>query len=281
MNVLELLNQGSKHLKQKKITSHRLDSEILLSKVLDKRREDVLINLDQKIYSNQIFRYNKLLNRRSQKEPVAYILQEKEFWSKSFFVNKNTLIPRPETELMVEKLVEIYKDKPLSILDIGTGSGCILISLVSELINSSGVGIDICKNAIQIAKKNLKKQKKTLNIKFLHKPLSGNFKQKFDLIVSNPPYIKSNDIKNLDDDIKKYEPRLALDGGNDGLDVIKKVIYKTSNILKQKGLLALEIGNKQSKKVSKILQKNNFKIEYTIKDYKNNVRCLISTYTDN
>ena len=136
MNVLELLNQGSKHLKQKKITSHRLDSEILLSKVLDKRREDVLINLDQKIYSNQIFRYNKLLNRRSQKEPVAYILQEKEFWSKSFFVNKNTLIPRPETELMVEKLVEIYKDKPLSILDIGTGSGCILISLVSELINS-------------------------------------------------------------------------------------------------------------------------------------------------
>ena len=281
MNVLELLNQGSKHLKQKKITSHRLDSEILLSKVLDKRREDVLINLDQKIYSNQIFRYNKLLNRRSQKEPVAYILQEKEFWSKSFFVNKNTLIPRPETELMVEKLVEIYKDKHLSILDIGTGSGCILISLVSELINSSGVGIDICKNAIQIAKKNLKKQKKTLNIKFLHKPLSGNFKQKFDLIVSNPPYIKSNDIKNLDDDIKKYEPRLALDGGNDGLDVIKKVIYKTSNILKQKGLLALEIGNKQSKKVSKILQKNNFKIEYTIKDYKNNVRCLISTYTDN
>ena len=90
-------------------------------------------------------------------------------------MNKNTLIPRPETELMVEKLVEIYKDKPLSILDIGTGSGCILISLVSELINASGVGIDICKNAIQIAKKNLKKQKKTLNIKFLHKPLSGNF----------------------------------------------------------------------------------------------------------
>ena len=281
MNILELLNQGSKHLKQKKIISHRLDSEILLSKVLNKKREEVLISLDQKICSNQVSKYNKLLKRRSQKEPVAYILQEKEFWSKPFFVNKNTLIPRPETELMVEKLVEIYKDKSISILDIGTGSGCILISLVSELADSNGVGIDICKNAILIAKKNAKMQKKPLNIKFLHKSVSKNFKQKFDLIVSNPPYIKSKDIKNLDDDIKKYEPRLALDGGNDGLDLIKKVIYKTRNILKLKGLLALEIGNEQSKKVSKILLKNNFKIEYIIKDYKNNVRCLISKYMDN
>jgi release factor glutamine methyltransferase len=280
MNVLELLNQGSRHLKEKKITSHRLDSEILLSKVLNKRREDVLINLSQKIYSNQILRYNKLLNRRSQKEPVAYILQEKEFWSKPFFVNKNTLIPRPETELMVEKLIKIYKNKSISILDIGTGSGCILISLISELVYSSGVGIDICNNAIQIAKKNLKRQKKTLNIKFLNKSLSSNFKEKFDLIVSNPPYIKSKDIKNLDDDVKKYEPRLALDGGNDGLDLIKKIIYKTRHILKKEGLLALEIGNEQCKKVSKILLKNNFKIEYTIKDYRNNIRCLISTYMD-
>jgi len=281
MNVLELLNQGSKNLKQRKIISHRLDSEILLSKVLNKRREDVLINLNQKIYFNQILRYNKLIYRRSQKEPVAYILQEKEFWSKSFFVNKNTLIPRPETELMVEKLVKIYKNKSISILDIGTGSGCILISLISELFGSSGVGIDICKNAIKIAKKNSKRQKKSLNIKFLNKSLSSNFKQKFDLIVSNPPYIKSKDIKNLDDDVKKYEPRLALDGGNDGLDLIKKVIYKTRNILKKKGLLALEIGNEQSKKVSKILLNNNFKIEYRIKDYRNNIRCLISTYMDN
>ena len=171
MNVLELLNQGSKHLKQKKITSHRLDSEILLSKDLDKRREDVLINLDQKIYSNQIFRYNKLLNRRSQNEPVAYILQEKEFWSKNFFVNNNTLIPRPETELMVEKLVKIFKDKRISILDIGTGSGCILISLLSELKNSKGVGIDISKNAVLIAKKNAKRHKMQHNTNFFNKSL--------------------------------------------------------------------------------------------------------------
>ncbi len=280
MNVLELLNKGSDELKKKNIATYRLDSEILLSKVLRKKREEILINLDQKICLKNIYKYNNLIQRRSQNEPVAYITKEKEFWSKNFFVSKNTLIPRPETELMVEKLVKIYKGKSISILDIGTGSGCILISLLSELSYSSGVGIDISKNAILIAKKNAERHKKLLNTKFLNKSLSSNFNQKFDLIVSNPPYIRSKDIRNLNDDIKKYEPRIALDGGNDGLDLIKKVIYKTKNILKIKGLLALEIGNEQNKKVSNILIKNNFKIEHIIKDYKDNVRCLISTYIE-
>jgi release factor glutamine methyltransferase len=191
------------------------------------------------------------------------------------------LIPRPETELMVEKLVKIFKDKRISILDIGTGSGCILISLLSELKNSKGVGIDISKNAVLIAKKNAKRHKMQHNTNFFNKSLASNFIQKFDLIVSNPPYIMSKDIKNLNDDIKKYEPRIALDGGNDGLDLIKKIIYKTKNILKFKGKLALEIGNEQNKKVSTILEKNNFKIEHAIKDYKDNVRCVISTYLNN
>ena len=281
MNTLDLLNKGSSELKKKKISTHRLDSEILLSKVLKKKREEILINLDQKICLKNVSRYNNLIQRRSQNEPVAYLAKEKEFWSKIFLVSKNTLIPRPETELMVEKLVNIYKSKSISILDIGTGSGCILISLLSELNNSKGLGIDISKHAIQIAKKNAERHGKFLNIKFLNKSLSSTFNQKFDLIVSNPPYIRTGDIKNLNEDIKKYEPRIALDGGNDGLDLIKKVIYKTKNILKIKGLLALEIGNEQNKKVSKILIKNNFKIEYKIEDYKNNVRCLISTYINN
>jgi release factor glutamine methyltransferase len=281
MNVLELLNKGSSELRQKKIASFRLDSEILLSKVLNKKREEILINLDQKICANHESKYNDFIKRRSHKEPVAYICKEKEFWSKNFFVNNNTLIPRPETELMIEKLVKIFKDKKISILDIGTGSGCILISLLSELKNSKGVGIDISKNAVLIAKKNAKMHKMQDNTKFFNKSIAGNFIQKFDLIVSNPPYIMSKDIKNLNDDIKKYEPRIALDGGNDGLDLIKKVIYKTKNILKIKGTLALEIGNEQDKKVPKILVKNNFKIEHAIKDYKDNVRCLISTYLNN
>ena len=281
MNALELINFGAKELRQKKIDTSILDSELLLSKTLNKKREEILINLDQKICANHEQKYNDFIKRRSHKEPVAYICKEKEFWSKNFFVNNNTLIPRPETELMIEKLVKIFKDKKISILDIGTGSGCILISLLSELKNSKGVGVDISKNAVLIAKKNAKRHKMQHNIKFFNKPLAGNFIQKFDLIVSNPPYIMSKDIKNLNDDIKKYEPRIALDGGNDGLDLIKKVIYKTKNILKIKGTLALEIGNEQNKKVSKILVNNNFKIKHAIKDYKDNVRCLISTYLNN
>ena len=160
----------------------------------------------------------------------------------------------------------------------GTGSGCILISLLSELTNSKGLGVDISKKAIIIAKKNLRIHSMQGRIKFLNKSLDSEFYQKFDLIVSNPPYIRSNELKNLKEDIKKYEPRIALDGGNDGLDLIKKVIYKTKYILKVKGMLALEIGNGQFNKVSKILIEKNFKIEDTIKDYKNNVRCIISTY---
>jgi release factor glutamine methyltransferase len=276
MNALELINAGSNKLKKNKIATFRLDSEILLSKILEKKREEILINLDQKICKKHALHYKKLIQRRSLNEPVAYILEGKEFWSKNFFVSTDTLIPRPETELMVDKLVKIFKESKISILDIGTGSGCILISLLSELKNSTGVGIDISKKAIVIAKKNAEIHKVAGNIKFYDTSLDREFSQKFDLIVSNPPYIKSGDLKKLSDDIKKYEPRIALDGGNDGLDLIKKVIYKTKDILKYKGMLALEIGNEQHKKVSKILIENNFRIEHLINDYKSNVRSIIS-----
>ena len=278
MNALELINIGETELRQKKIESFRLDSELLLSKILNKKREQILINLDQKISQKKFFMYKRLIQRRSRNEPIAYIMEEKEFWSKNFFVNRDTLIPRPETELMVEEIIEIFKKKRISILDIGTGSGCILISLLSELNNSKGLGIDISKKALIVAKKNSKKHKIQSNIKFLNKSLDAKFNEKFDLIVSNPPYIKSSEIKNLREDIKKYEPRIALDGGNDGLDLIKKVIYKTKYILKVNGMLSLEIGNEQFKKVSEILIKKNFKIDHIVKDYKDNIRCIISTY---
>jgi release factor glutamine methyltransferase len=278
MNILELINIGSKELRQNKIVTFRLDSEILLSKILKKKREEMLVNLNQKICEKKLFMYKELIKRRSKNEPIAYIIREKEFWSKMFLVSPDTLIPRPETELMIEKLINIYKKQKISILDIGTGSGCILISLLSELQNCSGVGIDISKKAIGIAKKNAIKHKNSNKIEFLNKSLESKFNKKFDLIVSNPPYIKKGDIKNLSEDIKKYEPRIALDGGNDGLDLIKKVIYKTKYILKINGKLAIEIGNEQHKKVSELLIKNNFKIEQNIKDYKDNVRCIISTY---
>ena len=278
MKAFEIIRFGSDLLKEKKISSFILDSEILLSKTLNKTREDILINLDQKINTKNILAYKKYLLRRSNNEPIAYILGEKEFWSKKFNVNKDTLIPRPETELLVDKILKIYQEKQISILDIGTGSGCIVISLLSSLKTSNGVGIDISKNAILMAKKNALKHKLSRRVKFLNKSINNIFSKKFDLIVSNPPYVDSKDIKNLSDDIKRFEPRIALDGGNDGLDLIKKVIYKSKDILKIKGMLALEIGNEQIKKVSKILIDNNFRIKHVIKDYKTNVRCVFAYY---
>ena len=276
MNALELLNSGSYKLQKQKIKTHRIDSEILLSKVLNKSREQILIRLNQNMKNTEVFAFDNLIQRRLNKEPIAYIINEKEFWSKKFLVNKNTLIPRPETELLVEDLIKIYKNKNITLLDVGTGSGCIIISLLSELSNSKGVGIDISSRALKIAKNNALLHKVENKIKFYNKSIVKLFNCKFDLIVSNPPYIDTKNIKNLDEDIKKYEPLIALNGGNDGLDVIKKVIYKAKEILKINGMLAIEIGNWQSKKVSKELKFNNFRIEKYIKDYKDNTRCLIS-----
>ena len=278
MKVLEIIKIGSNILKSKKIPSHILDSEILLSKVLKKSREKMLINLDQIINTRDILLFKDYLERRSKNEPIAYILEEKEFWSKKFIVNRNTLIPRPETELLVDKLLKIYKDKRISILDIGTGSGCIIISLLCNLKESIGIGIDKSKNAVLMAKRNALKNRLFNRIKILNQSFENLFDKKFDLIVSNPPYIVRKDLKNLSDDIKRYEPIMALDGGNDGLDLIKKVIYKSKYILKKNGTLAIEIGNEQIKKVSKILIDNNFRIKHVIKDYKNNVRCVFAYY---
>ena len=276
MKILETIKLGSKLLRKREICSHILDSEILLSKILNKSREKILVNLDQKLNSRNILKFKKYIRRRSKYEPVAYILGEKEFWSKKFIVNKDTLIPRPETELLVEKLVKLFKGKKISILDIGTGSGCIILSLLSNLEKSVGLGVDVSNKAILIANKNAKRHELSNRVKFLNKSFESIFSKKFDLIVSNPPYIERKNIKNLSEDIKRFEPIMALDGGNDGLDLIKKVIYKSTRILKINGMLALEIGNGQYKKVSQILKFNRFNEKFLISDYKNNKRCILS-----
>jgi len=276
MLISELIYKGSKSLKNNNISSHMLDVEIILSNSLNISREKLLLLDDFKVNDKIIIDFNKFIARRIKKEPIAYIFKKKEFWSHNFLVDKNTLIPRPETELLIESLVKIYKDKNIFILDIGTGSGCIILSILNELKKSQGIGIDISKKAIKVAEKNAQNLHVEGRVKFFKRTLDVFNGYKFDLIVSNPPYICSHEIKNLSDDIKKYEPRLALDGGNDGLDVIKKVIYKSKSILKINGLLALEIGYGQYKKVSQILKLNGFKNRILIKDYQNNIRCILA-----
>ena len=276
MFLSDLIFNGSKQLKKNNITSHLLDSELIISNILKKNREEILISSDQKVSKHQISKFNMFIKRRIKKEPVAYIFKKKEFWKDEFFVNKYTLIPRPETELLVEKIVKSNKKLDPLILDIGTGSGCILISLMKEIKSARGIGIDISKKALLVAKKNAKNILKFKKIKFLNKSINSSFDKKFDLIVSNPPYITTYQLKNLMEDVKAYEPKIALDGGNDGLDVIKKVIYKAKNILKFNGTLALEIGNGQYRKVSQILRINNFREQHLVRDYQNNIRCILT-----
>ena len=278
MIISDLLSSGSKILRNSKIQTHLLDSEIILSSLLKKKKEQIIINSEEKVSSNTIKDFKKLIIRRATKEPIAYILKEKEFWSKSFFVNRNTLIPRPETELLCEIIIKTIKNKAPFILDIGTGTGCILLSILSEIKQAKGIGIDISKKAIEVAKKNSSRFRLSKRTNFLTRSLEDIYNYKFDLVVANPPYIKTSDIKNLSDDVRKFEPKIALDGGKDGLDVIKKIIYKSKTILKRLGLLALEIGNGQHYKVSKILKEQGFREELLVKDYRNNIRCIIARF---
>ena len=237
-----------------------------------------MVNPNFKLSTIQISTFNDLIIRRALgKEPVAYLFNKKEFWSNKLDINKDVLIPRPETEILVEALAKYYKNQNPLILDVGTGSGCIIISLLQELKKSKGVAMDISNKALKIAKKNSKINNTFKRINFVNSSICNFSSYKFDLVVSNPPYILSHQLKNLDESIKHFEPKIALDGGNDGLDVMRKVIYKSRKILKINGMLALEIGNRQYKKVSQILKLNKFREKFLVKDYKDNIRCIFST----
>ena len=276
MIISELLDLGSKILRNSKIKTDQLDSELILSNLLKKQRENFIITPEEKVSNCIVNNFNKLIIRRSTREPLAYILKKKEFWSNNFYVNRSTLIPRPETELLCDIILKKIKYKNPHILDIGTGTGCILLSLLSEIKKAKGIGIDISKKAIEVAKKNSNNLELNERAKFFARSLDEIYNHKFDLVVSNPPYVKSSDIKNLSEDVRKFEPKIALDGGKDGLDVIKKVIYKSKSILKKFGLLALEIGYGQHYKVSKILKKQGFREDILVKDHRDNVRCIMA-----
>ena len=277
MTSNELIKIGSVLLKKNNIKSYTIDTELILSNIFGQSREKFLTNLDVKFSQAQIDTFNYLISRRAlSKEPIAYLLNKKEFWSNKLNIDKGVLIPRPETEMLVEGLAKYFKNRKLFMLDVGTGSGCIIISLLQELKKSRGIAIDVSNKALKIAKKNSKINNTFDRIKFINSSICNFYGFKFDLIISNPPYIANHQLKNLEDDIKFFEPKLALDGGNDGLDVIRKVIYKSRKILKINGMLALEIGNGQYKKVSQILKLNKFKVKFLINDYKDNIRCIFS-----
>jgi len=277
MNIENTIKKASRILKNHNINSYELDAQIILSDIIGVKRESFIINNEINITEKIAEKYDRAIKRRINREPVAYITGKKEFWSEDFNVNKSTLIPRPETELLIYKVVNFFKNKKINILDIGTGSGCILLSILKELPLSRGIGIDISAKTIKIAKTNAKKLNLLNRSKFRIFDLKKYKTGKYDLIVSNPPYIPSKDIKNLSKDIINYEPRIALNGGIDGLDLIRKIINMGNYLLKKNGLLVLEIGFNQYGKVSAIMRKYGYREISKEYDYNQNVRCIIST----
>ena len=277
MILEKTIKQASQLLKNKNIISHELDAQVILSDIMGVTRDFFITNSHIKVSKNTIKKFNYAIRRRIKREPVAYITGKKEFWSQDFVVNQATLIPRPETELLIYKVIHFFKNKRINVLDIGTGSGCILLSILKELDLSRGVGIDISTKAIKTAQFNSRNLNLFRQSKFKVFDISKFNVGKYDLIVSNPPYIPSKDIKKLSKDIINYEPLVALNGGLDGLDLTKKVIYKSNSLLKKNGLLAIEIGFNQYLKVSSLLRQYGFREMSRECDHNHNVRCIIST----
>ena len=278
MNINSAIHQGSKILKNKLISNSRLDSEILMAKTIKKDRNYILLNSNDIISRNELNNFYDLIEQRSLGNPIAYLINKKFFWNSEFFIKDGVLIPRPDTELLVENVLNITKqNNKIKILDIGVGSGCILLSILKERQNFYGTGLDLSKKCIDITRINANNLGLSPRLKLYKSDVDKFNIGKYDLIVSNPPYIKKNNIKYLERDIAEFEPRLALDGGLDGLSEIRKVVKKTSKLIRKNGKFVLEIGFDQKNKVINILKKEGFYINSTQKDLANNDRCIIST----
>ena len=278
MNIENTLNSAIKTLTQFNIQNANLDSEILLAKIIGKDRNYIILNSKEHLSQKYLFRFNNLIERRKKGEPVAYLTRKKEFWKNNFYIDQNVLVPRPDTELIVEEVLKFSKKKfKLQILDIGTGSGCILLSLLKEIPSFYGTGIDISKKSINVSKFNAKMLNLTNRVKFYNSDVDKFKIGKYDIVVSNPPYIELLKLKYLNKDLYKFEPKIALNGGIDGFSVIKKVVHKTSFLIKRNGKFFLEIGCNQKNKVKAILTKKGFYINKVLKDHGNNYRCIIST----
>ena len=278
MQIQSAVIEGTNILKNSYIKTAQLDSEILLAKVLGSNREYIILNNHKDLNNNNLDHFKKLIKERANRKPIAYLLNKKFFWDSEFYVNKNTLIPRPDTEVIIQEILRLTKHKnKLNILDIGVGSGCILLTILKERKNFYGTGIDISNNSLDISKINAKNLNVGERIKFYKSDIDKFAQGKYDVIVSNPPYIKSCDLKYLESDVINFEPKLALDGGLDGLSVIRKVINRSSELIKKNGKIILEIGFDQKNKVIKLLNKKGFYINSTLKDFAKNDRCIVST----
>ena len=267
--ISSLLNWTVNYFKSKNIQSARLDAEVLLSHVLRQERIYLYVHFDEPMEQNELSKFREYVKKRAQHVPIAYIIGEREFMGLPFKVTKDTLIPRPDTEILVENVLNnVDKDKEIEIVDIGTGSGAIILSLLVNLPKAQGKTVDISSKAIEVAKENAVNLQVNDRCEFfvgdLFAPLNGS---KFDVIVSNPPYIPQKDIATLEDDVKEYEPVSALTDGGDGLSYYRRLLSEGKAYIKENGFIALEIGIYQSEDVKQIAMDNGWKNIKIIKDY--------------
>ncbi len=278
MNIRSALTEANKILAKNNIKSSQLDSEILLSKIINKDRKFIILNLDKCLHYKHYKKFKDLVSQRLDRKPIAYLVGKKDFWKYEFYISDQVLIPRPETELIIEEVLRIFRYKnKLNVLEIVIGSGCILLSILKEKKYFKGVGIDISKKCIELSKINAFKLDIKNRVKFFKTDVDNFFYDKYDLIISNPPYIKKQDLKYLELDVAKHEPRLALDGGIDGVSEITRVIDKSSKLVKKGGKLILEINFDQGNKVKDILRRKGFFVNKVLKDLGKMDRCIVST----
>ena len=278
MKISQALNIGTKFLIKNNIKSPILDSEILMSETIRKDKKFIILNSNQKLEEESFQYFKSLIKQRSTGKPIAYLTGNKSFWNYEFKTSPDVLIPRPDTELIIDEVLKIVKYKrKLNILDIGIGSGCILLTILKEKKDFNGIGVDISKKSLDICRINASILNLNNRVKFFKSDVDNFTYGKYDLIISNPPYIKTLDLKRLDRDVINFEPKLALDGGLEGLSAIRKVINKSSELIKINGKLIIEIAFDQKKEVVKLLKNKGFYINKVLKDLAKNDRCIIST----
>jgi release factor glutamine methyltransferase len=270
----DLINSSLEKLKEKNIPNAEIDLRVLLNYSKCTKNEIILSNFDLDQININLF--NKVLNRRLSNEPISKIINKKNFWKDEFYVNENVLDPRPETEGIIEESTKIIKNKhsSIKILDIGTGSGAIAISLAREFINANIMAIDISEEAINVANLNVNNKKLNNQIQ-LKKITLDNINEKFDLIVSNPPYLTKKELQNTSYEIKNYEPLIALDGGKDGLNFYRDFSKKINKIMNVNSYLLLEIGEGQLKDCTDIFSLSKLNFHKKAQDLQKKDRILI------
>ncbi len=273
LSILSAIELSQEYLEKKQIDSARINAELLLANILDCKRMDLYLRFDQPLSKSETSEYREAIRRRGLKEPLQYIIGEVEFYGLLFNVNPKVLIPRQETEILVESIIDnIIPEDDIKILDIGCGSGNIIISLVKNIKNSVGISIDNSEEALTIAKENAELNNVVNEISFIKKDVlidEIDDLGKFDIIVSNPPYVSKEEFNTLQKEISDYEPENAVTDFNDGLSFYKVISQKSKSILKPNGKLFFEVGYNQAEDVKNIMLKNSFNKIQIVKDYSN------------